>query len=452
MPLLEHLQSLVSDLETRCGPGFQEVSGDAAGDVDRSLAGAEADLTDFVDKLKASLLQNPEPVFAILRRVKPILMVKDVAVVTRFDDVQEVLSRDDVFRVTYGTKMEIVTGGNNFFLGMQNSPEYERDVAHMRSVMRREDVASILVPFIARTAGHLVAAFASGGDLDVVALSRTVPARVVATYFGCPPPSDQELADWGTVLFQYLFTDLNNDPAVDSAARNAAGKTRAWLDQTIADRKAHPTSSDDVLNRCLALQQAGLPGMDDLGIRNNLLGLLVGAIPTTSKCCAQALDQLLSRPAELAAAQQAARAGDDALVARYVFEALRFNPNNPGVFRITAEDYTVARGTLRAATIPKGSSVVAATQSAMFDDAKVDQPNEFRIDRAAYVYMHWGYGLHTCFGQYINAIQIPGILKPLLAASSLQRAPGDAGKLQYAGPFPSSLKVTFGAQSGTATA
>jgi len=450
MPLLERLQSLVSDLETRCGSGFQEVTGDAAGDVDRALAGADADVSDFVDKLKASLLQNPEPVFAILRRVKPILMAKDVAVVTRFDDVQEVLSRDDVFRVTYGTKMEIVTGGNNFFLGMQNSPDYERDVAHMRSVMRREDVASIIVPFIARTAAELVAA--SGGNLDVVTLSRTVPARVVATYFGCPPPSDQELADWGTVLFQYLFTDLNNDPAVDSAAREAAGKTRAWLDQTIAGRKAHPTGSDDVLDRCLALQQAGLPGMDDLGIRNNLLGLLVGAIPTTSKCCAQALDQLLNRPAELVAAQQAARAGDDALVARYVFEALRFNPNNPGVFRIAAEDYTVARGTLRAATIPKGASVVAATQSAMFDDAKVDQPNEFRIDRPPYVYMHWGYGLHTCFGQYINAIQIPGILKPVLAASSLQRAPGDAGKLQHAGPFPSSLKVTFGAQSGTATA
>jgi cytochrome P450 len=452
MPLLEHLQNLVSGLETRCGPGFQDVTGDAVADVDRSLAGVEADLTDFVDKLKTSLLQNPEPVFAILRRVKPILMVKDVAVVTRFDDVQEVLSRDDVFQVTYGTKMEIVTGGNNFFLGMQNSPDYERDVAHMRSVMRREDVASILVPFIASTAGHLVAAAASGGNLDVVTLSRTVPARVVATYFGCPPPSDQELVDWGTVLFQYLFTDLNNDPAVDSAARDAAGKTRAWLDQTIADRKAHPTSSDDVLNRCLALQQARLPGMDDLGIRNNLLGLLVGAIPTTSKCCAQALDQLLSRPAELAAAQQAARAGDDALVASYVFEALRFNPNNPGVFRITAEDYTVARGTLRAATIPKGASVVAATQSAMFDDANVDQPSEFRVDRPAYVYMHWGYGLHTCFGQYINAIQIPGILKPLLATSSLRRAAGDAGKLQYTGPFPSSLKVTFGAQSGTATA
>ena len=59
--------------------------------------------------------------------------------------------------------------------------------------------------------------------------------------------------------------------------------------------------------------------------------------------------------------------------------------------------------------------------------------------------MHFGYGLHTCFGQYINQIQIPGILKPLLASGDLRRAPGDAGKLQYSGLFPSSLKVAFGA-------
>ena len=32
--------------------------------------------------------------------------------------------------------------------------------------------------------------------------------------------------------------------------------------------------------------------MDDLGIRNNLIGLIIGAIPTTSKAAIQALDQL----------------------------------------------------------------------------------------------------------------------------------------------------------------
>jgi cytochrome P450 len=184
--------------------------------------------------------------------------------------------------------------------------------------------------------------------------------------------------------------------------------------------------------------------MDDLGIRNNLIGLIVGAIPTTSKCCAQALDQLLDRPEQLAAAQEAAAAGDDALLSRYVFEALRFKPNNPGVFRLAAEEYTVAKGTPRATAIPKGSFVIAATQSAMFDEHKVESPHEFRIDRPSWVYMHWGYGLHTCFGQYINPVQIPLILKPLLATRAVKRA----GPLQMQGPFPSSLPVTFEQERG----
>jgi hypothetical protein len=50
--------------------------------------------------------------------------------------------------------------------------------------------------------------------------------------------------------------------------------------------------------------------------------------------------------------------------------------------------------------------------------------------------MHFGYGMHTCFGQYVNRVQIPGILKPLLK-KNLTRA----GDLQYDGPFPSSLKI-----------
>ncbi|HJX85129.1 MAG TPA: hypothetical protein VJ723_12370, partial [Candidatus Angelobacter sp.] len=208
----------------------------------------------FLDQLKQHLVQYPEPIFAVLRRVQPVLHLKarNFALVTRYDDCQEVLSRDDIFAVTYAEKMEAITGGPNFFLGMQNSPEYERDVSHMRTVVRREDIPGMIAPFVAGTAEELVAA--SGGHLDVVRLGKIVPARWIAAYFGCPPPSDMELADWGTATFQYLFIDPFNDPAVGKAANDAAAQARTWLDQTIARRKAQPVKTDDVLNRCLALQ------------------------------------------------------------------------------------------------------------------------------------------------------------------------------------------------------
>jgi len=407
-----------------------------------ALTSVEAETMSFFDRLKRHLTQNPEPVFAVLRRVKPVLIFRNTALVTRFEDVQEVLSRDNVFPVTYKEKMEVIGDGGNFFLGMQNSPEYERDQSHMRTVIRRQDLPQLVQPFIAKTAESLV--LASGGSLDVVQqLGRVVPMRLIARYFGCPPTSEEDLASWSTVMFQYLFTDQDNDPAVDAAARGAAIQARAWLDAVIAERKKQDSESDDIVGRCLALQKAKVPGMDDVGIRNNLLGLVIGAIPTTSKCCAQALEELLERPAQLREAQEAARSDNDALLAQYVFEALRFNPNNPGVFRIAAEEYTVAKDKLHATTIPRGATVIAATQSAMFDERIVDVPNEFRIGRPDYTYLHFGYGLHTCFGQYINRVQIPGVLKPLLKRNGLRRADGEAGHIQYQGSFPSSLRVTF---------
>ena len=402
----------------------------------------EHDAASLIADLKQHALDNPEPIFAVLRRLHPVLLIKNFALVTRFADVQDVLMRDDVFAVTYGPKMRVVTGGPDFFLGMPNSPDYERDVSHMRTVIRRTDLSDIIAPFVSSTAESIVVN--AGSHLEVVSqLTLPVPTRLVGNYFGCPLDSESQLAAWASTIFQYLFTDLDNDPAVDASARTASAGVREWLDRCIAREKATPSNSDTVLHRCLALQAAGVPGMDKVSIRNNLLGILVGAIPTTSKCCAQALDELLKRPDALAGAQQAARDNDDATLAQYVFEALRFHPNNPGVFRIAAQDYTVAKGTAHATVIPAGSMVLAATQSAMFDDKIVDSPNEFRTDRPGWCYLHWGFGLHTCFGQYINQVQIPAILKPLLKRRNLRRAPGAQGALQVTGPFPTSLAVEF---------
>jgi cytochrome P450 len=396
----------------------------------------------LIADLKQHALNRPEPIFAVLRRLRPVLLIKNFALVTRFADVQDVLVRDDVFAVVYGSKMRMVTGGSDFFLGMPNSPEYERDVSHMRTVIRRSDLSRIIAPFVASTSESIVAN--AGSRLEIVSeLTLRVPTLLVSAYFGCPLDSEPQLAAWASTIFQYLFTDLDNDPATEAAARAASAGVREWLDRCIVREKAAPAQSDTVLRRCLALQDAGIPGMDNVAIRNNLLGILVGAIPTTSKCCAQALDELLKRPEALAAAQQAAEQNDDSVLAQVVFEALRFHPNNPGVFRVAEQDYTVGKGTEHATPIPAGTMVLAATQSAMFDETVVDNPHEFRTDRPAWCYMHWGCGLHTCFGQYINQVQIPAILKPLLQRRNLRRASAPEGTLCIEAPFPTSLVVEW---------
>jgi cytochrome P450 len=122
---------------------------------------------------------------------------------------------------------------------------------------------------------------------------------------------------------------------------------------------------------------------------------------------------------------------------------LRFNSFSPGLLRQCAQDYKVAAGNWRSSTIKAGSMVFVATQSAMLDGRRLPAPHEFRLDRPAWSYMHYGYGLHTCFGQYINSVQIAGIVKALLKCKNLRRAPGRAGQMQMEGVFPAHMVLEF---------
>ena len=259
------------------------------------------------------------------------------AIVTRHQDVIEVLDRNADFEVVYEPKMRAITGGENFFLGMQDTALYTRDVSNMRLAMRRDDVATIVEPLARGLAEQLVAEQASRIDVPKD-LSLLVPTAIVTDYFGITGAPESDLIAWATLMFWYLFVDLAGDPMLERKALDAAAACRSVIDAAIANRKASGETKDDVLGRCLVLQKAGLPGMDDLGIRNNLIGLVIGAIPTISKACVQALDQLLDRPAGARVRRAAARAGDDALFAAHVFEAFRFNPINPLIYRRAARD------------------------------------------------------------------------------------------------------------------
>lgn len=285
----------------------------------------------------------------------------------------------------------------------------------------------------------------SGGRLDLPPeLTLQVPWDMADGYFGVGGPSADVMQEWTTGLFHYLFSDLGADPETEKNAMRDAAALRRYLDDTIAARKDKPNAGDDVLSRCLALQAADTPGMDDIGIRNNLLGLLIGAIPTVSKACCFALDELLRRPKALALAQGAARTGDDDLVAQCIWEALRFNPHSPVVYRRAARDATIADAGLLPVRVKKGQMVLAVTLSAMFDRRDIPAPNEFRVDRPWETYIHWGYGMHKCFGDAINRAIIPAILKPLLAQENLRRAPGNSGRIDTDGtPFPRHFVVEF---------
>jgi hypothetical protein len=85
----------------------------------------------------AAATSNQRQVFSFLRLVLPNLVLSaqfvkaypntGTAIVSRAEDVIEVLDREADFEVVYEPKMRAITGGENFFLGMQDSADYQRD-------------------------------------------------------------------------------------------------------------------------------------------------------------------------------------------------------------------------------------------------------------------------------------------------------------------------------------
>ncbi len=381
---------------------------------------------------------------AVLRRVKPILVVGKYGVVTRHDDVREVFATDAAFGVVYDANLQIITGGEPFFLGLPDTPQYHAQLDAMRAVVLASDLPALgdKAEALAET---IVAA--GNGRVEVVSLIRAVTFGIIAPYFGVPEPAQGRLDVWATRLFEYQFTGSPKDTALLAQVEAIAPVFRAHIDATIAARKTQP-AIDDVLGRCLARQAAGMPGYSDVEIRTALLCMVVGGPPQPPMVVPQAMEQLLRRPEALAAAHRAAVAGDDAALHDIVLEAMRFDPLAPGLPRLALRDWTVAAGTSRATLIPAGTTVLAAFASAMMDQRRLPEPQAFRPGRLPYEYIHFGYGMHECFGRFINHATLHRMLKPLLRRPGLRRAEGAAGRLRKNGIFSEQLVVVTSETQG----
>jgi len=376
-----------------------------------------------------------------LRRVCPVLPLGGVTMITRYAGVEEILSRETDFTIGHYTpKMEAIAG--RFILGLQESPQYEHDISVLRLAVPRSDVGRIGV-LVEEIVEEIFVAARPRGELDLVGdLTDLVPARLCDRYFGVPGPSEDVLVEWGRTLFHELFYNIRDDPAIGLPAQACSAVVKRYVEGVIDARRA-AAPRDDVLGRMLTLEAQGEVGIDELWIRTYLMGMIVGMLPLTSKATALILNVMLDRPRMLASAQAAVADGDEKLLWRYISEAMRIAPQSPGQFRVADGDWTVKGGTWRRHRIASGTKVFAATQSAMFDPRVFEQPREVRIDRPDSIHLHFGYGLHSCFGRFISHEAVPRIVKAVLSQPGLRRAQGRAGSLRWSGPFPESLNVKF---------
>lgn len=390
--------------------------------------------------LQHQFMTHYAPLFRLLRAIPFVVRAPGLYLLTRYDEVREAFLNDAAFGVPYGPNLELIMGHQPFFLGMGDTPEYRTDVAAMRAVVLQGDLPALAAATRAEADRLLDAA---GSRIDVVGYTRDVTFNVLAPYFGVTAPANGDLRVWATRLFEFQFTyggrpGKPDAGALYSDAARFAPLLLAHIDGLIAARRNAP-GPDDVLARCLVRQQAGETAYTDAKIRSALTGFVVGGLPQPPMVLPQAVEQLLRRPDRLREA-----AGLDADGVRpYFMEALRFDPLAPVLQRVVLADATVNAGTLRRQRIPAGAKLFLSFASAMHDERRIAEPARFDPTRPAHEYLHFGYGLHRCFGEQINRALLPVMLERLLRRR-VGRVDGAEGHLAKRGIFAERLWVTLG--------
>jgi cytochrome P450 len=298
---------------------------------------------------------------------------------------------------------------------------------------------------------------------------RSVPAGLVQDYFGFTGIQRSDLIEWSywnqyDTFHNQPFNLLSDEDRKHIAEKHdVTGKrlTR-YIEELIAHRwltvkagsiwhllrrlwaKASGSKAltDDIVTRML---RSHFPGEVDYDIKRlgiNAGGLLIGAIETTSQAVAQVLQYLIESEEWFTRAQAAASLPDMAVFDGIVWEALRFVPIAPLLFRQCAIDYTIGRGSDYETKAAAGTYILALTQSAMFDRRAFDRPEQFIPTRNWYHYFHFGFGSHECLGRYIGMVMIPEMVRQVMLRSGLKAH----GRIDYrGGPFPERYDLSWGA-------
>lgn len=391
--------------------------------------------------ITAKIIRRPFAIMAFLRRFFPIAKFGNWALITRYDDVAEALQNDKGIAVPFGPRMKEMSGGPNFVLGMPDGPAYQGLHAEIMRVFPLADNDTIIAPLSYREASRLVEE--GSGKIDAVGgLLAQVPASICEEYYGITIPDREGFTRWTITMSSYMFGNPGDDPELKKAAFAAAALVRPLIDEGIK-KAQEEAGADTVIARLVKRQKEDPEAMPDNIIRAIMVGMITGFAPTNIMASGHVIETLMSNPDWLRQAQEAARAGDDDLLKRCLFEAMRFWPINPGPFRVAAQDVVIAAGTRRETLIKKGTNLMVSTQSAMHDPRRVDKPGQFNPERKQTDYMLMGFGLHWCIGAPLAYAQITQTLKPLLERGNLRRAPGAEGKLTTFGPFPEHLWLNY---------
>ncbi|KAL2826654.1 heme peroxidase [Aspergillus cavernicola] len=293
-------------------------------------------------------------------------------------------------------------------------------------------------------------------QIDIVRdVGNLAHAYFCAEFFNMPlkgsysSPTDaytaKELSDALFELFGYVFLDV--DPP--QSYKNRIVATRATERMGEVMTKALAESSGYIFSHPSRIfgSKSSLPGFGPQLVKRLREGgktveeAVWTIIPTAAAACAtqaqgwaQMLELYFSDKYfdHWPAICKLARSDDPGAfekLKKYALEGFRLSTPAFGVLRTAVDNVTIKDGTTKK-TVGTGDTIFADFITAGLDSSKFPDPEEIRLDRPMEVYIHHGWGPHSCLGRAIVTIAGACVLRALGRLRNVRRAPGPSGEMK----------------------
>jgi cytochrome P450 len=114
----------------------------------------------------------------------------------------------------------------------------------------------------------------------------------------------------------------------------------------------------------------------------------------------------------------------------------------PFVVRVATQDTVLAPGTMHETRVAAGRKVALATGSAGFDPGVFPSPSDF-VARPRDGYLHFGFGSHSCLGQYVAYEMVPEAIRQMMLCPGIGLLADGTSHIDNAGgPFAEHFWLT----------
>ncbi len=338
-------------------------------------------------------------------------------VASRYDDIQAVARRNDVFLSGLGglqtneaLKFMQESGAGTQFRSVvaMNEPDHRKYRLLTQAWFQPKNLRQIEERLRKLAKQYVDKLAATGGECDFVSeIAVHYPLMVIMSILGVPDEDEPFMLRLTQEYFGSEDAEMNRAKAamspveVQASISKVVADANSYFRKVSEQRRREP--KDDLATVIANAEIDGTP-ISDIDAMGYYITVAFAGHDTTSSSLAGAIWALAENPEQLALVQ-----ADRSLIPRLVEEAVRWTTPIHQFVRIAASDHEV-----HGQTVKKGDWVVLCFPSGNRDETIFEDPFAFRVDRQPNRQIGFGYGAHMCLGMHLARMEMAVFFEELL--------------------------------------